>query len=79
MFSEHQKKGKHLNDVLLYKDIDIFKRRTKMKNGNFVAKFDHLVNKAKTFKDRKKAFKKGYMKHKNKFKGDYVPFYIIFP
>lgn len=50
-----------------------------MKNGNFVAKFDHLVNKAKTFKDRKKAFKKGYMKHKNKFRGDYVPFYIIFP
>lgn len=54
-----------------------------MKNGNFVAKFDHLVNKAKTFKDRKKAFKKGYMKHKNKFKNfkgdDYVPFYIIFP
>lgn len=49
-----------------------------MKNGNFVAKFDHLVNKAKTFKDRKKAFKKGYMKHKNKFKGDYVPFCIIF-
>lgn len=53
-----------------------------MKNGNFVAKFDHLVNKAKTFKDRKKAFKKGYMKHKNKFKAykeyakgdDYVPF-----
>lgn len=50
-----------------------------MKNGNFVAKFDHLVNKAKTFKDRKKAFKKGYMKHKNKFKGDdYVPFNVIF-
>lgn len=53
-----------------------------MKNGNFVAKFDHLVNKAKTFKDRKKAFKKGYMKHKNKFKnfkGDYVPFMLFFP
>lgn len=49
-----------------------------MKNGNFVAKFDHLVNKAKTFKDRKKAFKKGYMKHKNKFKGDYVPFLLFF-
>lgn len=50
-----------------------------MKNGNFVAKFDHLVNKAKTFKDRKKAFKKGYMKHKNKFKGGYyVPFNVIF-
>lgn len=35
-------------------------------NGNFVAKYDWQVNKAKTFTDRKKAFKKGYKKHKGK-------------
>lgn len=41
-----------------------------MKDGNFVAKYDYQVNKAKTFKDRKKAMKKGYRKHK---KGDECP------
>lgn len=34
------------------------------KERNFVAKYDCLINKAKTFKDRKKALKKGYAKHK---------------
>lgn len=37
-----------------------------MKNRNFVAKYDWQVNKAKTFVDRKKESKKGYMKHKAK-------------
>lgn len=36
-----------------------------MKDGNFVAKYDWRVNKAKTFTDRKKAAKAGYKKHKN--------------
>lgn len=36
-----------------------------MKNGNFVAKYNWRVNKAKTFVDRKKASKAGYKKHKN--------------
>lgn len=45
-----------------------------MKAGNFVAKYDHVVNKAKTFKDRKKALKRGYSKHKGKIgKGDVSP------
>ena len=51
-----------------------------MKNGNFVAKYDWRVNKAKVFKDRKKKKKKGYSKHKNNFsddrKGVYTPFLI---
>lgn len=37
-----------------------------MKSGNFVAKYNYIVNKAKTFKDRKKALKRGYTKHKGK-------------
>lgn len=36
-----------------------------MKSGNFVAKYNWKVNKAKVFKDRKKAMKRGYVKHKN--------------
>jgi len=35
-----------------------------MKNGNFVAKYDWRVNKAKVFKDRKKAMKRGESKYK---------------
>ncbi len=35
-----------------------------MKNGNFVAKYDWRVNKASVHKDRKKALKKGYRKHR---------------
>jgi hypothetical protein len=35
-----------------------------MKQRNFVAKYDRLVNRAKTHIDRKKAMKKGYEKHK---------------
>lgn len=35
-------------------------------NGNFVAKYDWQVNKAKTFIDRKGLFKRGYKKHKGK-------------
>lgn len=34
-----------------------------MKAGNFVAKYDHCINKAKVFKDRKKAMKSGYSKY----------------
>lgn len=37
-----------------------------MKSGNFVAKYDWRVNKAKVFKDRKKALKKGETKHKKR-------------
>ena len=37
--------------------------RTVMKAGNFVAKYDYRVNKAKVFKDRKKAAKRVYSKH----------------
>lgn len=38
-----------------------------MKPRNFIAKYDVLVNKAKTFKDRKRALKRGYCKHKKNF------------
>lgn len=49
-----------------------------MKDGNFVAKYDYQVNKAKTFKDRKKAMKKGYRKHKNTYKkGDECPLFLL--
>lgn len=37
-----------------------------MMEGNFIAKYNWQVNKAKTFVDRKKDNKKGYVKHKNK-------------
>lgn len=37
-----------------------------MKEGNFIAKYNWQVNKAKTFVDRKKDKKNGYVKHKNK-------------
>ncbi len=37
-----------------------------MKKGNFVAKYDWQVNKARTFVDRKKELKKGYRKHRGK-------------
>ena len=51
------------NNILL-KEI-IMKIKIKVpKERNFVAKYDCLINKAKTFKDRKKALKKGYAKHK---------------
>ena len=36
-----------------------------MKMRNLVAKYTRKFNKAKKFKDRKKARKKGYRKHKN--------------
>lgn len=35
-------------------------------SGNFVAKYDWQVNKAKTFIDRKRLLKRGYKKHKGK-------------
>ena len=34
-------------------------------NSNFVAKYNWRVNKAKTFTDRKKATKRGYVKHRS--------------
>lgn len=36
-------------------------------NSNFVAKYNWRVNKAKTFTDRKKAMKRGYIKHRSAF------------
>lgn len=39
----------------------------KTKPRNFVAKYDYLINTAKTFKDRKKEFKKGIEKYKEKY------------
>ena len=39
-------------------------KKKKIKERNFVAKYDILVNKAKIFTDRKKALKRGYRKHK---------------
>jgi hypothetical protein len=36
-------------------------------NRNFVAKYDILVNKSKTFKDRKRSMKRGYCKHKKMY------------
>jgi hypothetical protein len=39
------------------------KKNTKMRN--ITAKFSRIFNKAKVFKDRKKAKRKGYRKHKN--------------
>lgn len=39
-------------------------KKKKIKERNFVAKYDILVNKAKVFTDRKKALKRGYRKHK---------------
>jgi hypothetical protein len=38
--------------------------RNQVKKPNLVAKYNHLVNTAKTFKDRKKDSKRGYIKHK---------------
>lgn len=34
-----------------------------MESGNFIAKYNWLVNKAKTYRDRKKDLKRGYIKH----------------
>lgn len=42
----------------------------KTKPRNFVAKYDCLINTARTFKDRKKEFKKGEEKYKQKYKMD---------
>ena len=42
----------------------------KVKPRNFIAKYDYLVNTAKTFKDRKKEFKKGKKKYKQNYKMD---------
>ena len=51
------------NNILLKEFIMKIKIKVP-KERNFVAKYDCLINKAKTFKDRKKALKKGYAKHK---------------
>lgn len=50
-----------------------------MKNGNFVAKYDWRVNKAKVFKDRKKAMKRGESKYKTikVEKRDVSPFFFV--
>ena len=42
----------------------------KTKPRNFIAKYDYLINTAKTFKDRKKEFKKGKEKYKRNYKMD---------
>lgn len=42
----------------------------KTKPRNFIAKYDYLINTAKTFKDRKKEFKKGKEKYKQNYKMD---------
>lgn len=36
-----------------------------MKNRNFIAKYNWQINKAKTFKDKKKALKRGYAKYRS--------------
>lgn len=43
-------------------------KQTKMiKQRNFVQEYSLLINRSAVFKDRKRAFKSGEMKHKKKF------------
>lgn len=39
----------------------------KIKQRNFVQEYSLLVNRSAVFKDRKKAFKNGEVKHKKKY------------
>ena len=40
---------------------------TKIKQRNFVQEYSLLINHSTVFKDRKRAFKNGEMKHKKRF------------